>query len=56
MMDFPNIDTFIDSTKEVYVLPPEVEREINEYMEELEIQRRMEEAQTMIDARNIILI
>lgn len=56
MIDFSDIDAFIDSTKEVYILPPEVESEINEYMEELEQELLLNEGEAIINARKLIIL
>jgi hypothetical protein len=52
--DYPEIDDFLIDGEEL-LISPEVEREIMEYMEKWETERIKNQAQAMIDARNIIL-
>ena len=52
--EYPDIEEFISDGEEL-LIPPEVEREIMEYMEKWEAERKKNKAQTIIDARNIIL-
>lgn len=54
MKEYPQIDDFIIDRIE-HVIPPEVEQKIIEDMEKWELERRRNQAQTIIDARNIIL-
>lgn len=52
--DYPEIEEFLIDGEEL-LISPEVEREIMEYMEKWEEERRKNQAQAIIDARNIIL-
>ena len=54
MKDYPEISDFLIGGAE-HIIPPETERKIIEFMEEVERCRKREQAQAMIDARNIIL-
>ena len=52
--DYPEIEEFLIDGEEL-LISPEVEREIMEYMEKWEEERRKNQAQAIIDARNTIL-
>ena len=52
--DYPEIEEFLTEGEEL-LISPEVEREIMEYMEKIELERRKNQAQAIIDAKNIIL-
>jgi hypothetical protein len=52
--DYPEIEEFLIEGEEL-LISPEVEREIMEYMEKIELERRKNQAQAIIDAKNIIL-
>jgi hypothetical protein len=54
MKNYASIEDFIIPGK-MTAIDPEIERQISEYMEELEHKRRRNQAQAIIDARNIIL-
>ena len=54
MKNYASIEDFI-IPGEMTAIDPEIERQISEYMEELEHERRRNQAQAIIDARNIIL-
>ena len=52
--NYPEIEEFLTEGEEL-LISPEVEREIMEYMEKWEEERRKNQAQAIIDARNTIL-
>ena len=54
MKEYPEISDFIIEGIE-HVISPEIERNIMEYMEKFEVERKKNEAQAIIDARNVIL-
>ena len=54
MKDYPEINDFLIDGEEL-LISPEVEREIMEYMEKWEAERRRNQAQAIIDAKNFIL-
>ena len=56
MMEYPTIEKYIISEEPVVLLTPEQEQRMIEFMENLEMKRRIEQAQAMIDAKKIILI
>lgn len=54
MKEYPEIDEFITDGEEL-LISPEVEREIMEYMDKLEEERKRNQAQAIIDARNTFI-
>lgn len=52
--DYPEIDDFLIDGEEL-LISPEVEREIMEYMDKWEAERKRNAAKAIIDAKNIIL-
>ena len=54
MKEYSEISDFIIEGTEP-VISPEIERNIMEYMEKFEAERKRNEAQAIIDARNVIL-
>jgi ABC-type Na+ transport system ATPase subunit NatA len=55
MIDYPSIKEYIISDEPVEILSVEMEREINEFMEELYRRRLIESCKAMNDAKNIVL-
>ena len=54
MKEYPEISDFLIEGIE-HVISPEIERNIMEYMEKFEAERKRNAAQAIIDARNTIL-
>ena len=54
MKDYPEIEEFLIDGEEL-LISPEVEREIMEYMEKWEEERRKNQAQAIIEARNTFI-
>ena len=52
--DYPEIEEFLIDGEEL-LISPEVEREIMEYMEKWEEERRKNQAQAIIEARNTFI-
>jgi hypothetical protein len=55
MKSYPTIDTLYLPDAGMRILDPETEASIMRYMEEVEIERRRNAAQAIIDSRNIVL-
>ncbi len=54
MKEYPNIEDLLIEGKD-RVISPEIERDIMEYMEKWEEERRKNQAQAIIDARNTFI-
>ena len=55
MIDYPSIKKYIISDEPVEILSVEMERVINEFMEELYRRRLIESCKAMNEAKNIVL-